>query len=361
MANKRRGFGHLRRLKSKRYQASYIGPDLERHNAPGTFQTAEDAEAWLAQRRQEIKSGTWTAPSTKTHKSFEEYARQNLKNRTLTDQTRHEYKRMLEKILIPTFGHRIMGTITFDDVDEWYGSLNPETKTQNARVYGLLSSIFKAAVQRQQIPFNPCVIKGASNVRRSREPVPATIEELTAITEKAPEPYRLMVQLAAWCALRSGELTELRRKDIDLKDLKVRIDRAVTWVDSKPIIGDPKNERKRVVAIPPHLRPMVEAHLKTLSGPEDLLFPAPKDPNALMTPSMRGTWWRKARKAGGRPDLKFHDLRHTGAVFAAATGATLKELMTRLGHSTTTAAMRYQHAAEDRDSEIAKLLSKLVQ
>jgi integrase len=66
-----------------------------------------------------------------------------------------------------------------------------------------------------------------------------------------------------------------------------------------------------------------------------------------------------ARKAAGRPDLRFHDLRHTGAVLAAATGATLAELMARLGHSTAGAALRYQHAAADRDKVIAAALSDL--
>jgi integrase len=67
-----------------------------------------------------------------------------------------------------------------------------------------------------------------------------------------------------------------------------------------------------------------------------------------------------AREAAGRPDLRLHDLRHTGAVLAAQTGATLAELMARLGHSTPGAAMRYQHAARDRDQEIAEALSRMV-
>lgn len=66
-----------------------------------------------------------------------------------------------------------------------------------------------------------------------------------------------------------------------------------------------------------------------------------------------------ARKAAGRPDLRPHDLRHTGVVLAAQTGATLAELMARLGHSTPAAAMRYQHAAADRDRLIADALSQL--
>jgi integrase len=52
--------------------------------------------------------------------------------------------------------------------------------------------------------------------------------------------------------------------------------------------------------------------------------------------------------------LHFHDLRHTGGALSAATGATLKELMARLGHSSVRAAMIYQHATRDRDQPIAK-------
>jgi len=71
--------------------------------------------------------------------------------------------------------------------------------------------------------------------------------------------------------------------------------------------------------------------------------------------------WYKGRAGIGRDDLRWHDLRHSGAVLAAATGASLAELMARLGHSTPAAAMRYQHAAAGRDREIAQLLSKLAE
>jgi integrase len=61
------------------------------------------------------------------------------------------------------------------------------------------------------------------------------------------------------------------------------------------------------------------------------------------------------------PGLHFHDLRHVGGTLAAATDASLKELMARLGHSSTRAAMIYQHATKDRDLAIAKALGGLVQ
>lgn len=79
-----------------------------------------------------------------------------------------------------------------------------------------------------------------------------------------------------------------------------------------------------------------------------------------MAPSTLYKVYYPARKAAGRPDLRWHDLRNNGAVLAAQTGDTLAELMGRLGHSTPGAALRYQHAAADRDAEIAKRLSAVV-
>ena len=77
--------------------------------------------------------------------------------------------------------------------------------------------------------------------------------------------------------------------------------------------------------------------------------------------SVMGGHFTKARKAAGREDLKWHDLRHTGATLAAQVGAITAELQARLGHSTSVAAQLYQHAAKDRDRQIAKRLSKLVE
>jgi integrase len=70
--------------------------------------------------------------------------------------------------------------------------------------------------------------------------------------------------------------------------------------------------------------------------------------------------WNKARTSVGLPDLHFHDLRHTRGTLLAASGATLKELMARLGHSSVRAAMIHQHATRDRDQAIAKALGGLL-
>ena len=84
-----------------------------------------------------------------------------------------------------------------------------------------------------------------------------------------------------------------------------------------------------------------------------LLYVAPLRGNTLYQAFVR------ARNAVGLDGLTFHDLRHTGQTLAAQTGATMADLMKRLGHSSMVAAKRYLHAVDGRDREIAKALSDL--
>jgi integrase len=140
----------------------------------------------------------------------------------------------------------------------------------------------------------------------------------------------------------------------------VHVRRGVVRTGNGREVKDPKSEAgKRTVNIPPHLMPALKAHLRdhVAASRDALVFPAAS--GGHMAPSSLYAVYHPARDAAGRPDLRFHDLRHTGAVLAAATGATLAELMARLGHSTVSAALRYQHAAADRDKAIAEALSKL--
>ncbi len=73
------------------------------------------------------------------------------------------------------------------------------------------------------------------------------------------------------------------------------------------------------------------------------------------------TMWRRATRAAGVSPYHFHDLRHLAATVAAVSGATTRELMRRMGHSSLRAALIYQHAAEDRDRAIAEAMSKLAE
>jgi integrase len=113
------------------------------------------------------------------------------------------------------------------------------------------------------------------------------------------------------------------------------------------------------VAIPPHLHAMLTRHLHDHAqiGKDGLLFYGVK--GGQLSHSSLLWQFNQAAERAGREDLTPHALRHTGAVLAAQSGATLKELMARLGHTTPDMAMRYQHASADRDLVVAEALSKL--
>lgn len=69
--------------------------------------------------------------------------------------------------------------------------------------------------------------------------------------------------------------------------------------------------------------------------------------------------WGKARNQA-EVTCTFHDLRHVAGTLNAAAGATIKEAMARLGHSSPEAALRYQHALQERDGEIASAVDRLL-
>ncbi|HET9127028.1 MAG TPA: hypothetical protein VFN73_03035, partial [Propionibacteriaceae bacterium] len=70
MSGTKRSFGAIRRLPSKRYQASYIGPDLARHNAAETFTSKVDAEGWLSAERRLIEWDEWSPPAQRRAKQL---------------------------------------------------------------------------------------------------------------------------------------------------------------------------------------------------------------------------------------------------------------------------------------------------
>lgn len=363
-----RGFGYVRRLPSGRYQASYVGPDTLRHNARETFQTRGDAERWLGAEQALIASGSWSSPAARVAArsralTFGQYADRWMTGRDLKPRTRDHYRSLLDRQILPTFAAVPLKAITSEAVRDWHADLDRTRPTLRAHAYGLLRTILATAVADEKIPANPCHIRGAGTTKRARKIRPATLAELEALAAAMPERYRPMVMLSSWCGLRFGEVTELRRKDLDLTSGVIRVRRAVVRSEGQAIVGRPKSDAgTRDVAIPPHLLPLLKAHRDAmpLRGADGLLFPA-ADGLSHMAPSSLYRVFYKARKAAGRPDLRWHDLRHTGAVLAAQTGATLAELMGRLGHSTPAAAMRYQHAAGGRDTQIAHALSKLAE
>jgi integrase len=343
-----------------------MGPDLEVHYALTTFDARIDAEAWLAAEHRLVEFEIWTPPARRAEiqeetpiLTLDAYAASWLESRDLKPRTRFHYARILERLIKPSLGQVAIDTITPALVRSWYSSLPSDRPTMRAHTYSLLRTIFSAAHREQLVPVNPCTIPGAGSSKRVHKIEPASTEELNAIVEAMPERYRVAVLLAAWCSLRFGELIELRRGDIDTKRGVVKVRRAVVQVTGGRIVGTPKSTAGiRDVTVPPHVREAINDHLDRFVGKSrDALVMPGENNDVYLSRSVLHRRFQKATEAAGRSDLRWHDLRHTGAVLAAQAGATLPELMNRLGHASAQAALRYQHLARDRDAEIAAAMS----
>ena len=193
------------------------------------------------------------------------------------------------------------------------------------------------------------------NVRELRTASPP---QVAALLEKSTPRSRAAVVLAAWCGLRRGEVCAIRTADVDLDAGLVRV--AKNWVEllesPEKYEKDPKSEAgKRTVNVPPHVLPLLREHAAEFAGPE--FFCVGRDGKRMRGNTIYQAFVRARNRVGVQ--IAFHDLRHTGQSLAASTGATVEDLKKRLGHASSAAALRYIHAVEGRDLEIANALSNL--
>ncbi|OZC76362.1 integrase [Rhodococcus sp. 06-418-1B] len=364
----KRGWGHVRKLASGRIQASYIGPDFVRHNAPHTFSTRMDAEGWLAQERRKIELDVWTPPTKAQTREkaaepiFRDYSERWLEERKLKPRTRSGYKANLRLHINPVLGDIDLRNLTTQAVRSWYAGLGVTTPTRNAHCYSLLHAVCETAVGDGLMPSNPCVITAAMGAKAKRKPVILTIPEVAKLADAMPDHLQASVLVAAWAGLRWGETAELRRKDLDPECVVLTVSRAVTRRDGQTRIDSTKTDEVRTVVLPPHIRGIVKEHLAEFVGPEPeaLLFTGGRL-GRQMGDRVYREYFDSARKAIGRDTLRVHDLRHFAGTQATAAGGSLAEVMARLGHSTVRAAMAYQGLVSGRDFALAEALSKLVE
>jgi integrase len=287
--------------------------------------------------------------------TLDAYGRRWLAGRhDLAESTRDLYWHLFEAHIVPDLGPTKLGALTVTQIRSWNRVLRRQHPTTAAKAYRLLSTMMKSAVEDDVLVRNPCRVKGAATETAPERPV-ASIAEVQALADAMPDEQRVAVLLAAWCQLRHGEVLGLRRGDIDLLHGTLTVaSTKVTTMGGTVVTKSPKTATgRRNVAIPPNVVDDLELHLARYvdAGPAALVLPRGAKP-------LRGAWER-ARKAVG-VDYRFHDLRHSGLTWAAATGATVAELMHRAGHKSAQAAMRYQHATEDRDRALAAALAAYV-
>lgn len=165
------------------------------------------------------------------------------------------------------------------------------------------------------------MIPGAGREQSPERPL-VTPKEVARLAATVEPRWSALVLLAAWGALRFGELQRLARADVDLLHGTLEVRQA-----------------------------------KTRAGVRTVHLPAPMVAvlGALSKNFVRRDF-RDAADALGLTALTFHDLRHFSGTQTAISGATLREIQARLRHASPAAALRYQHAAASRAAQVAEAL-----
>lgn len=362
MAANRRAFGSVRVLPSGRVQARYIGPDGLRHQAPQTFDSRAAAQRWLSLCESDILRGTWVDTEGGAQ-LLETYAREWLRHRPeLAARTVESYDLQLRRHILPVLGRKELRQITPQLVRAWRQGLIDQGVGASSvtKAYRVLRAVMNQAVDDQAILRNPCRIRGAGEERTPERQV-LTLDQVNLLAEVIEPRYRLAVLLAVFASLRWGEIIGLQRDDFDLKAATLTVRRAVSEVGGSFALKEPKSQAgRRTVAFPRWLVDEIEAHLDEFCDPGRTagLF-ALKSGSWPSRTNFSKAWRRALAKAEVPEGTHFHDLRHTGNHLAASTGASTRELMARMGHSSVRAALIYQHQTAERDRAIADAMEAL--
>ena len=343
----------------------------------------------------------------------------------LRPRTADLYSWLLRRYIEPHLGAVPLGKLSTPMIREWRASLlaGGISVSMAAKAYRLLRAVLTTAVEEDKIlARNPCRIRGAGEERAAERPV-LTVDQVFELADQvgcrtvgnvrklpaggyrvrfgrhgvmrtAPEihktradamralqkmadegradcdydrRFRALVLLATFASLRWGEVTALKRCDIDLEAGLVRVRAAFSdrrSPGSKITLGPLKSRAaRRTVGIPAVIIPALREHLAVFVSPaaDSLVFPGAKGAPLRRSNFNRASGWPRAARAAGVPGAHFHDLRHTGNTFAAATGVGIKDLMARMGHESERAAMIYQHEARGADRAITSAIDAHVE
>jgi integrase len=360
--SKKRRFGCVRQLPSGRWQVRYRGPDGRDHPAPSTFETKRLAERFLALAEADIAQGRWIAPQA-SRTTVGEWAEEwfAASTPTLKAKTRHTYRSLLARMILPRFGNVVIAAVLPMTVGRWVADLTTRVGASQVRqAYRLLSQIMASAVDNGLIPVTPC--RGVK-LPRLPEPNPTilTAEHVDRLVAELSPPDDLLVLVLAYGGLRIGEALCLRRRHVDLADGRMTVAESVAQLPGGPVIDTPKSHQRRELALPAFVVDRLRQHLAELpEGPDAFLFPGRQQRTVGRPQSYNGWKYRfdRAVERAGLTDLIPHDLRATHGSWVADSHGVLVAAR-RLGHSNASVTTRhYARAVDGRDAEVAAFLNR---
>jgi integrase len=334
----------------KRYRPHFRDPSGR--EVTKAFDRKIDAQRWLDEQTVALVRGSYVHPQA-GRVTVGEWAETWLAGRShLKPKTLASYQSLLSTRVLPSWGPVPLSKVGHSDVVGWVARMRAEglSASRTRQAYHVLTSMLDAAVRDGRLARN-----AAAGVDLPRLPTTErrylTHGQLDDLAERCG-PYRLLVLMLGYTGLRWGEVAALRTRRIDLLRGRIEVAESVTDVNGRMIFGSPKSHARRWVPIPRFLRDDLSRQLVD-RGPDDLVFPSTSG-TPLRVQSFRRWRFDRAAAAAGLEGLVPHELRHTAASLAIASGASIKGVQSMLGHASAAMTLdRYGHLFGDELDAVA--------
>lgn len=323
-----------------------------------SFHRKRDAEDYAASVGHDMRSGSYVDPAA-GRITVGEWADQWVTTLAhLKESSRVRTVGVVERYVQPRWGTTALSAITHAEVQRWVSGLSGTLSPRSVRlVHGTFRQLLAWAVRDSRLTRNP-----AEDIRLPRlqatEHRYLTHAQVARLADECGT-YGLLVRFLAYTGLRWGELAALRTCRVDLDRRRVHIRESVTEVKGRLVWGSTKTHASRMVPLPRFLVRELTPWIEGRPG-DDLVFPSARG-GVLRVGTFRRWTFDPAVGRIGPPGFHPHELRHTAASLAIASGADVKVVQLMLGHKTATMTLDlYGHLFPDRLDELADRLDDAV-
>ena len=284
------------------------------------------------------------------------------------------YKRYSDSYIKPRLGHRKLTQITSREIQEMYNSLKHEGRINTTEEMGtelanstvrsihmLLHEALDGAVREGLIPRNPTDGTTIPRLVKTEKTVllESQIEKFMKTIEN-DEVWHDLFFMELMTGLRRGEICGLKWNDIDEKNRILHVRKTIRYAKKQLIVGETKtNEGNRKIVLPASVMEMLmKRKEKAIS---EWIFPKSLNPTMPIDPASAYRRLKEILKEADLPDMRFHDLRHTFATHAAASGIDPRTLAGILGHTKPSFTLdAYTHVTTDMQKRAAGIVGNFI-
>ncbi|MCP9205560.1 tyrosine-type recombinase/integrase [Streptomyces sp. NEAU-Y11] len=349
--------------KGKRWQARYDGPDGKERTS--LWRTLVEAEKEILKQEGAKLTGSWIDPErgklTVEHVVFDVW----LPSTSTIERTRREYRGVMNRYLVPEWGHREIRSIRPSEAGAWQGLLTSQyelTGSTPNRVARLVRSVFHLAVLDRMIPVSPFAGVKAPTLEETQVDPPDIAEVMRLIGAAYHDRWAVMVEFTALTGLRSGELRGLRLDAIDFLRRELRVSDQLVYEAGEGLRFDKLKTSsgrrtlpltKRAVDL---LAAYVAAHPPATSGEWEGLVFTMGDHKPIGESTLDWAIKNICRKAKAKA-RHWHELRHHYASVLIAGGENPKVVQKRLGHKDVLTTLRvYSHLWAEAEEQTRTVL-----